>query len=302
MNWDLSASNFGIYEKARAKFYFRGARYDVSDDTLEEIKSKGYYVLIIEKGGSSKLVEKQADKAGIALCDTGGFFADNVKKLSDMASKTKGNTVMITDSDFSGYLMASKLPNIPRIGVNLETLRILGVPLSQVKEELKKPKNTEEPQHKEALDRAIKEEGFKIPDEDYEFLNEGKYGSRFEIDNVIAYTGAGPFWNFIIGEYTKLFPTADATRSVNVPTQVTPEPLKMLNDLIERRNIGILKKDVEREKKRLSKKKGIFEDIEKEENNISESFRKKEEKSDKLKPLLDKILAIVSEEEEGERG
>ena len=57
---------------------------------------------------------------GIALLNSRGFLVDYAVKLSELSG---GNIAILTDFDDSGLLMAKKVPSIPRIGIDTETLR-----------------------------------------------------------------------------------------------------------------------------------------------------------------------------------
>jgi hypothetical protein len=189
----VKREDLGIYEATRAQLYFRGGIYDVSLEQLGEIKKKGADILIIEKEGVVELLIPHADKYGFALCYTKGFLTDNAKKFCELASSGGGNVAILTDLDMSGLLIAGKVPGIHRIGMTLDTLQALGIPTSEVAEDLSEGVNN----HTDAV-KKLYLDGI-IAEKDWNFLNGGKYGKRIEIDNVLAYVGAERFWQDLVG-------------------------------------------------------------------------------------------------------
>jgi len=194
----------GIFEAPRAHIYFRGQIYDVSFKQLERIKRIASFILIIEKEGVVELLTYWADKYGFALCYTKGFLTDNAKKFCELATKEGARMAILTDNDFSGWAMAREVPNITRIGIRVDTLERLNVPIDEVVENLPKPKGSEKKvdvdyhanNHATTAEQMHNNE--LIPEEDWELLIAGKYGRRIEIDNVIAYVGAERFWNAFV--------------------------------------------------------------------------------------------------------
>jgi hypothetical protein len=176
----VKREDLGIYEATRAQLYFRSGIYDVSLEQLEEIKKKGADILIIEKEGVVELLIPHADKYGFALCYTKGFLTDNAKKFCELASSAGGNIAILTDLDMSGLLIAGKVPDMRRIGITLDTLQALGIPISEVAEDLSERVN----KHTDAV-KKLYHDGT-IAEKDWNFLNSGKYGMRIEIDNVLA--------------------------------------------------------------------------------------------------------------------
>jgi len=184
----VKREDLGIYEATRAQVYFKGGIYDVSLEQLAEIKKKGADILIIEKEGVVELLIPHADKYGFALCYTKGFLTDNAKKFCELTSSAGGNVAILTDLDMSGLLIAGKVPGIHRIGITLDTLQALGIPISEVAEDLSERVN----KHTDAVKKLYLVDRI-IAEKDWNFLNSGKYGKRIEIDNVLAYVGAERF-------------------------------------------------------------------------------------------------------------
>jgi hypothetical protein len=230
----------GIYEAPRAHIYFRGQIYDVSFKQLERIKKIATFILIIEKEGVVELLTYWADKYGFALCYTKGFLTDNAKEFSGLAIKEGARMTILTDNDFSGWAMAREVPNMTRIGIRMDTLEQLNVPIDEVVEDLPKPKGSEKKVNVDyrannhaATAEQMHDNGL-IPDDDWELLTGGKYGRRIEIDNVIAYVGAERFWNeFILSSFQALFDTVDYNLSRKKIKYVMLPNLRLLNELVE---------------------------------------------------------------------
>jgi hypothetical protein len=229
----------GIYEAARAYIYFRGTTYDISFKQLERIKKIAAFILIIEKEGVVDLLTYWADKYGLAICYTKGFLTDNVSEFARLGRKEGAKMAILTDNDFSGWVMSRKVPNITRIGIRIDTLKRLEIPIDEVVEDLPKPKNSKGHRgYRDSKHAAKAEEMYDegvIPEEDWELLTGGRYGRRIEIDNVIAYTGAEKFWNkFILPSFSELFTADNYNLSLKKVVQVALPNLNQINELAKK--------------------------------------------------------------------
>ncbi|HXP50717.1 MAG TPA: hypothetical protein VN922_12215, partial [Bacteroidia bacterium] len=283
----VKREDLGIYEATRAQLYFKGSIYDVSLEHLEEIKKKGADILIIEKEGVVELLIPHADKYGFALCYTKGFLTDNAKKFCELASSAGGNIAILTDLDMSGLLIAGKVPDIPRIGITLDTLQVLGIPISEVAEDLSERAN----KHTDAV-KKLYHDGT-IVEKDWNFLNSGKYGMRIEIDNALAYVGAERFWQeIVIKKFGKLFPSRDYTRSIDVPEHITPPELQATIDFVRGQVKDILKQEYTTKMSRLKNYEGFIPDATGEENAIQIGMQEKLKESKHLSRYLEELKAL----------
>jgi 5S rRNA maturation endonuclease (ribonuclease M5) len=107
--------------------YFRGRRYSVGIDDLNTLKHKGTDILIIEKEGIAEQLRHLAADFGIALIHGRGFLTEYASELSALANKEGGNIAILTDFDDSGITIALQMPNVPRIGIDFDTLEELGI-------------------------------------------------------------------------------------------------------------------------------------------------------------------------------
>lgn len=134
--------------------------------------------------------------------------------------------------------MAREVPNITRIGIIMDTLERLNVPIDEVVEDLPKPKGSEKKvnvgyrANNHAATAEQMHDSRLIPEG--ELLTGAKYGRRIEIDNVIAYVGAERFWNeFVLPSFQALFDTVDYNLSRKKIKYVMLPYLRLLNELVE---------------------------------------------------------------------
>jgi hypothetical protein len=296
----------GIYEAPRAHIYFRGRIYDVSFKQLERIKTIATFILIIEKEGVVELLTYWADRYGFALCYTKGFLTDNAKEFSELAAKEGARIAILTDDDFSGWAMTREVPNITRIGIRIDTLERLKIPIDEVVEDLPKPKGSEKKVNVDyhANNHATTAEQMHdnglIPEEDWELLTSGKYGRRIEIDNVIAYVGAERFWNeFILQSFLELFETADYNLSLKKITYVALLHLNLLNQLAEKAGTVVASDELDEIESEYADydiaTKGFIKDIEAVEKENTKRIENKELENEHIQWLEEK-LAILNEE------
>ncbi|MGI0043725.1 MAG: hypothetical protein ACRD47_08440, partial [Nitrososphaeraceae archaeon] len=294
----------GIYEAARAYIYFRGTTYDVSFKQLERIKTIATFILIIEKEGVVELLTYWADKYGFAICYTKGFLTDNAHELARLATEEGARMTILTDDDFSGWAMSRKVPNIARIGIKIETLERLSIPIEEVVEDLPKPKNSRgDKGYRDSKHATTAEQMYNkglIPEEDWKLLTGGKYGRRIEIDNVIAYAGAEKFWNeFILPSFLELFDSADYNLSLKRVVYVTLPNLNQINKLAE--NVAKISAADEVDKIESEyadydiSTNGFIDDIDAIEKENTNRIKNKELKNKNIRWLEKKLASIIEE-------
>src|SRR5215207_3950578 len=81
----------GIIAKARATMYFNGVWSSVSYDAIQELAENGTDIIFIEKMDVVEVLSNYADKYGIALVDTQGFFTDYGRKLVEAGDTSGAN-------------------------------------------------------------------------------------------------------------------------------------------------------------------------------------------------------------------
>src|SRR5690349_9598075 len=117
--------------------FFRGKRFAISLDDLDELKLKGTDLLIIEKQGIAESLKDLAGPYGIALLSTRGFLTENALDLARLAKSSGANVAILTDNDISGYVIAHKVRTVPRIGIDFDTLDDFSISSEEL-QELKK--------------------------------------------------------------------------------------------------------------------------------------------------------------------
>jgi hypothetical protein len=301
----VKRETLGIYEAPRAHIYFRGQIYDVSFKQLERIKTIATFILIIEKEGVVELLTYWADKYGFALCYTKGFLTDNAKKFCELATKEGARMAILTDNDFSGWAMAREVPVITRIGIRVDTLERLNVPIDEIVEGLPKPKGNEKKVNVDyhANNHATTAEQMYnnglIPEADWELLTGGKYGRRVEIDNVIAYVGAEKFWNDFVLSSFRLFETADYNLSLKKVVYVALSSLNQLNELAEKAGTAAAANEVDKIESEHANydisTNGFIEDIDAIEKVNTKRIENKEFEDEHIKWLEEKLASLIVE-------
>jgi hypothetical protein len=123
----FTREELGIIAKPRATMYFDGQWYSVSYDAIGGLAEKGTDIIFIEKIGVVEVLSKYADKYGIALVDTQGFFTDYGRDLVEAGQSSGANVAVVSDYDASGIKLAHDAGDIPRLGVDQEMLDYFGL-------------------------------------------------------------------------------------------------------------------------------------------------------------------------------
>ena len=76
---NITREYLGIFAKARGVFYYKGEKYPIEFDAIEELASKAAINIVIEKEGVPAVLEPYADKYGVALINSQGRLVDYVK-------------------------------------------------------------------------------------------------------------------------------------------------------------------------------------------------------------------------------
>jgi hypothetical protein len=238
----VKRDDIGILAADRAQLYFKGKWSDVGLKEIEQLSMYGIALLIIEKEGVAEQLSVFADEKGIALLNTRGFLTEYAEILSKKSEKDGCNVAILTDFDASGLVLAAKAPNAYRIGIDFGTLEDLRLDIKGVEEEYR-PGNHLEPLQQGGKLAAL------YPQEWIDYIRT----KRIEINSVTEELNDNEkFWNWIVNEFRTRFANWDYTRAVDIPEYVMPKPLQLLNENIEKAGTAILKKRVEKLKKRLS--------------------------------------------------
>ena len=295
----VKREEIGILAADRAQLYFKGKWNDVGLNEIEQLSLYGVALLIIEKEGVAEQLSVFADEKGIALLNTRGFLTEYAELLSKKSEEEGCKVAILTDFDASGLVLASKAPNVYRIGIDFGILQDLGLAIEDVEEEYK-PEN----KHLKPLERGGKLAGL-YPKEWIDYIT----SKRIEINSVTeALNDNEKFWNWIVGKLRTRFTNWDYTRAVDIPEYVMPKPLELLNENIKKMGTVVLRKRQDKLRKNLScigpgllfdrtdrvlqetkrgKEAGATMTINKYEQEIAKQSRQIIESA--LKPFLDKI-------------
>jgi hypothetical protein len=280
----VKREELGITAADRAQLYFKGRSHDVGLQEINELIQYGTDMLIIEKEGVVEQLASFADEKGIALLNTRGFLTEYASILSEQASKNGCNIAILTDLDASGLLIASKISDVYRIGIDFDTLNYFDLDTSQVEEEYKSKEN-----HLKPLQDLTDDLFSDLSSDVVEYVSE----KRIEIDSVMATVNDNAkFWKFILDKLEEKFPTRNYNRAIPIPEYIMPEPLRALNEKVRKQSIPILEKERIKMKEQLSNTKGFL-DVKQYDSSVSSDFRRKIEDDDSMKLLLEKIDNLV---------
>jgi hypothetical protein len=293
-NLGKTREEFGIFAKARATMYYSGVQTAVSYKEIENLAHKGTDIIFIEKEAIVQVLCQYADKHGIALVDTEGFFTDYGRDLVEAAEESGANTAVVSDYDASGIKLAHDAGDIPRLGVDQDMLDYFG--LDRESTTLSIPVTAE-------IDLMTRIKDLVSADV-FEYLGRRKV----EIDAVIAVVGSERFWEYLIKKLEEHYPTRDYTRVMSASPGLSdyyPASLKDIENCILHYVDAIVAKKQEEVETELEEYEGIIDDIvekrkeiEKEQGAIleeDENLKELNKKFAELKPLLDNLDVLTKE-------
>jgi hypothetical protein len=267
---EIRRVDIGILAGEAGHLFYRGEHFAISLDELDSLKLKGVIILIIEKRGIAELLRYITAPYGIALLSTQGFLTENAVDLAYLAESTGAKVAILTDYDISGIVIAHQVPEVPRIGIDKETLDNLNI--------LNKQQDLEEyytpnPSHKKTVEEDINGD---FIDVDLDYLSD----KRIEINAVMKEVGHERFWQWIVSKLKDLFgQDLNYNRAVEIPEAIefVPHQLRTLNILVIDKISDILKPEREARYKKLSHYdatvEGMIEDIIDYEEAIREEFQ-----------------------------
>ncbi len=250
--------------------YFRGKIHDVGIDELRDLKQRGTDLVIIEKEGVCEVLSPFAEKYGIALLNTRGFLTDYAKELSELSE----HVTILTDFDDSGLLLAKKVPEIPRIGIDFGTLTYFELNREDVEEEYN-PKD-----HFKALAELAEDDP--VLEELLPYIE----NKRIEIDSVLAEVGNERFWNFVLNKLRKLFPNRNYNRAMETPEDIIPEEIEDLIEALKKKCNEVAadkRNDIQTE---LGDFKGFIDNIDDKDKDIEQQIRDLLSEDNHIKELL----------------
>ena len=295
-NLGVTREQIGIVAKARARMYFNGERSDVTYDAIDDLAENGTDIIFIEKEDIVEVLGDYADKYGIALVDTQGFFTDYGKDLVYAADASGSNVAVLTDFDASGIKMADDAGDIPRLGVDDEMLEYFGLS--------RETSNLTVAAHYK-IDVISRIEGL-VSGDVLEFLRHRK----IEIDAVLAVVGSERFWEYLIHKLKEHYPTRDYTRVIEKPdlSEHDPEEIKNIKDIINKYRESITAEEWENIESALAEVEGFIDDVEAKRTEIENERLGKLVENDVLlkelgtklsevKPILNKMEKALEDKE-----
>ena len=289
----VKREDIGIIAADRAQLYFKGKWMDVGLEEIKDLVQYGTDMLIIEKEGVVEQLKSFADEDGIALLNTRGFLTEYADILQEKAGIEGCNIAILTDLDISGLMIAAKVPNAFRVGIDFDTLEYLGLDIKKVEEKYIPPSRQASAFDEGSIYNRIYSQ---------EIINYVQ-DKRVEINSVLVeLDDNGEFWEWIIDQLREQFPYRDCTRSTEIPDYVVPGPLQELNDKVQALAIIATRKHVNQLRDNLSNINGFLFDrtndvlpedkrmtIKEYDKIIADHIQHIIESNEDIKSLLDKI-------------
>jgi hypothetical protein len=265
---NITREYLGIFAKARGMFYYKGKKYPIEFDAIEELASKAAINIVIEKEGVPAVLEPYADKYGVALINSQGRFVDYVKDFVRTAMKYSV-VVTLLDDDKVGREMAESTHAI-KIGVNKETVL------------------------------WFQQNGY--PDLRLEDVQEGYSPDgytreyRIEIDAILAKVKAEGLWKYIMYELKELAPL-DLTKAIAMPASgdFYPPELRDILSYFNEYTDKILKDENEQIKRELEQVTELT-DITTKEDEIQQRLHAIIAKDPGMKHLQQKLGELLNEQ------
>jgi len=118
---------YNKYYESRISIQNSCQPHQIRPDQLPLENPKGCDVILVEKEGFCEVLEPYANRRGVALVNSRGFATEYAKQLLDLSEMLQGNLFLLTDYDASGLLIAEKLKDILRLGVDPRMISRLGL-------------------------------------------------------------------------------------------------------------------------------------------------------------------------------
>jgi hypothetical protein len=213
-DFGVTRESLNIFAGARAVMYFQGNWSSVKFDDVKSLARNGTDILFIEKMGIVEIFTEHADKYGMAIVNTQGLLTEYGKDLMKEAQRQGGHVAILSDYDDHGLLLASKVPDIPRIGIDERTFHYFRL--------------SREALSIEGQQRLVNYEFLNIFNNetiDKEFVKK----RRVEIDAVLEQVGDERLWEYTMEKLIEFFPSRDYNRVISMPAVETLYPRMIQN-------------------------------------------------------------------------
>jgi hypothetical protein len=256
----ITRASIGLYTGDVAHLYFRGKRYSINIEQIPRLQHVGTDILIIEKEGIAERLRNYAAKSGIALVHSRGFLTEYASDLSILAKQNGGHIYTLTDFDISGLLIAHKVEDVPRIGIDLQTLEDFGVTDQTQIERLTDYVDPDQHHLKHIEDNYPE-------DLDIDFDLRHK---RIEINAVLNLVEAQRFWDWIVERVRYENSTRDWNRAIRMPEahMFRPAELDRVVELVEKNIAGVLTPLVLEREEELRDSDDFIDDLDEYEENM----------------------------------
>jgi 5S rRNA maturation endonuclease (ribonuclease M5) len=286
----IRRADIGIITDNVGYLYYRGRQHTVGIDHLKSLMSKGTDILIVEKQDVALSLNPLAKPYGIALLSTRGFLTENASDLAKLADDHGANVAILTDFDISGVVIADQVPEVPRIGIDEETLDDLHIlkNITKIEEDY-----TPNPSHlKYVQDNPGNFEGL-----DLDYLET----KRIHLDIVMEEVGNEKFWLWILDKLEETFPARNYNRVINIPGVYgfKPNELDDLESIITKAIKDVINPLGEQLEAELEEYKGFIEDVDDYENEIYDQFQEAVDENLGMDSFLEDLRKIAEKWDNG---
>jgi hypothetical protein len=259
----ITRASIGLYTGDVAHMYFRGRKYSINISEIPKLQHKGTDILIIEKEGIAERLRPYAANSGIALIHTRGFLTEYASDLSILSEQNGGHIYTLTDCDVSGFLIAHKVENVPRIGIDLQTLKDLSITdqIDRLTDYV-----TPDKHHLKHIEENYPEDLY-IP---FDLRHK-----RIEINAVLNLVEGQRFWDWIVEKIKYENSTRDWNRVIEMPKAYffRPPELDLVIELVESNIAGVLTPLVKEREDELRDSEEYIDNVDNYENDMYYEFQ-----------------------------
>lgn len=259
----ITRASIGLYTGDVAHMYFRGKRYSINIAEIPRLQHVGTDILIIEKEGIAERLRNYFKKTGIALVHSRGFLTEYASDLSTMAEENGGHIYTLTDFDVSGLLIAHKVKDVPRIGIDLETLEDFGITdqMGRLTDYV-----TPDKHHLKHIEDNYPED----LDIDFDLRHE-----RIEINAILNLVEVQRFGDWALERIKEENTIRDWNRAVRMPqaSMFRPPELDKVIELIEGNIAGVLTPLIRERQDELAESEDFIDDIDEYEDDLYYEFQ-----------------------------
>jgi hypothetical protein len=289
----ITRASIGIVTDNVGYLYYKGKQHSVGIDHLKSLIHMGTDILIIEKQDGALSLAPLAAPYRIGLLSTRGFLTENATDLAKLANGDGAHIAILTDNDISGVVIAAKVPQVPRIGIDDQTLADLNILQDKAKLEEEYSPNPTHLKHVQDNPGLFQDLNF-----DLEYLE----NKRIELNIVMEHVGNERFWEWVLTKLEELFPERDYTRVTEFPEsyRYTPEELDNLESRIKAHISNIMEPLIEDKRLGLVNYHGFIEDVDEYEYNMENEMQEYLDQNLNLDLLRQDLQQIIDRWDNGD--